>query len=92
VLSTHQIEKLNYQIFNHGGAIDSKIFSVPNSKKFEVKIASQSSMAPNSEIIFYYLTSDGEIISDKISAKFEKTLPNDVRITCETVDPIILFL
>lgn len=82
ILTTHEIEKLNYQIFNHGEVIDSKVFQVPealsNSKKFNIEISPQYSMAPKSKIIFFYITKDGEIISDKISLEFEKELPNNV--------------
>jgi hypothetical protein len=79
ILSTHNVKELSYQIFNFGKVIDAKTFSPGNSKKFEVKISPQSSMVPKSEIIFFYITRDGEIISDKISLELEKTLPNDVR-------------
>jgi hypothetical protein len=83
ILTTHEIKKLNYQIFNyHGAVIDSQIFAVQDSssrsKKLNITISPQPSMAPKSKIIFFYITSDGEIISDKIKIKLEKHLQNSV--------------
>lgn len=79
-MATHDVKNLSYQVFNHGGIIESKILSIPSSRKFEVEISPTRAMAPKSKIIFYYVTSDGEIISDKVSLEFENKLPNNVRI------------
>lgn len=90
VQGTEILEKITYQIVGSGSVVKSSIIEVPNeSKKFEFKIMATENMAPKSYIIVYYISSEGEIISDKLEIELENELKNiiDVKLSSNQVKP-----
>lgn len=80
ILSTHELKKLNYQVFAKGGIVLSETIEVPNEKNFLLEITPTIAMVPKADIIVFYMTPDGEIISDTIKVEFENELSNFVSI------------
>jgi len=58
-------------------------------KKTEFSFTATDEMAPSSHVIVYYITSDGEIISDKLKIELESDLKNpiDIQLSENQVKP-----
>lgn len=84
IFTDDNIAELTYHIIAKGNIVDSNTFSLPKtsvkSKTHQFEIMPKISMMPQSKIIVFYLTGDGEIISDSAEIEFEEDLDNHVDI------------
>ena len=78
VLATHPLSSLTYQVFSKGDIVVSEIVNVPNTKIFQIEFTPSMAMVPSARVIVFYITSDGEIISDSTQINFENELNNFV--------------
>lgn len=78
ILATHEMTQLSYQIIGRGKCVESnKVFFDP-SKSHTIEITPTLMMIPKAQAIFNYITSDGEIISDRIEINFGNDFINHV--------------
>jgi CD109 antigen len=89
VLSTKEIAKLSYHVMGKGKLVDSQTVNFDNSKRHVLNITPKVSMVPKARVIVYYLTANGEIISDKIDVEFGNELSNfvDLKLSSEQAKP-----
>jgi len=89
VHGTKELKQISYQVIGSGSIVESKTISVPNMKKTEFSFTATDEMAPSSHVIVYYITSDGEIISDKRKIELESDLKNpiDIQLSANQVKP-----
>lgn len=78
VISTEALAQLTYQVLSQGNVVLSETVKVPNSKTFQIEFKATLAMVPNANVIVYYITSDGEIISDSLVLEFENEMKNFV--------------
>lgn len=58
--------------------IETNHYPLSGSTTVEIEIKPKLSMVPKVNIIVYYITDDGEIISDEVAVEFENELKNHV--------------
>lgn len=78
VLATESLSQLNYQVLGKGDVIVTEVLSVPNSKNFSFTFTPSLAMIPKANVIVFYITTDGEIISDSLKVEFGNELRNFV--------------
>lgn len=71
-------KSIAYQVIAKDGVILYRQGRWQKSQKITQTIQPQKAMAPVSHVIFYYVTSTDEIISDKVTFEFENDLPNEI--------------
>jgi len=71
VLATEPINRLTCQLVARGRVVMTKTIAVPNSTEHEFSINPTAEMVPRANLIVYYFTDDGEIISDQKDIFFE---------------------
>ena len=67
-----------YKIISKSGLIDSQSIKFDLSKEYTLEFMSNSLMGSSIQVIIYYITEDGEIVSDKVHVKLDINLPNYV--------------
>lgn len=80
ILFTDESSQLSYQILGRGDCIESKNIQFHPTKRHVIEFTPSFKMIPKAKIIFNYITSDGEIISDQIDVEFGNELVNQVRV------------
>jgi Alpha-2-macroglobulin bait region domain len=78
IRATETIENLHYQVISKEGILVSQQVN-PNAKIFTIKFRATFAMVPEATLIVYYYRPDGEIVSDRVTLKFENRLDNFVR-------------
>lgn len=78
VRATNCLKKLTYQVIGGGSVIQSQTVSTPRTKRFKLSILPREEMFPKSQIIIFYIASNGEMISDKVEVEFTDELKNQV--------------
>ena len=78
VLATKEISQLSYQVFGKGSLVESKTISFPSTKRHVISFVPKVTMIPKARVIIFYLTTDGEIVSDKVEVEFGNELINFV--------------
>ena len=78
VLATHPLTMLSMLVIGKGDVIESQNFEVLNSKTYLIEFKPTFAMVPNVEVVVYYITDDGEIISDSVKIEFGNDLKNYV--------------
>lgn len=78
VLSTEKLSELTYQVVAKGDVLLSDTVSVPSEKHFQLEFQPTLPMLPKSNVVVFYITSDGEIISDSLKLEFGNELMNFV--------------
>lgn len=78
MLCTENLKQLTYHVVGRGDVITSGVVEVPNVKSFQFEIKPTMAMVPKANVVVYYITDGGEIISDKIVINFGNELQNFV--------------
>jgi len=78
VESNVEINYLIYKIIGGSSLIDSKLVKFNPSKEYILEIQSTPSMGSSFDVLVYYSTEDGELVSDKVDVDIYN-LPNYVR-------------
>lgn len=78
VISNAKLKYINYVVMGKNQILSSKRLQCGVVKKFKFSITPNLDMMPFSKLIAYYLTDDGEIISDRVELSFESELKNFV--------------
>ena len=78
VLSTKEINQLSYQIFCSGCSVEANTVKFENTKDYTLNIKPSFLMIPKAQLVVYYLSHEGEIISDRIEIEFGNELVNYV--------------
>ena len=78
VLATRPMTKLTMLAVAKGDVIATYNFEVPDSKKYLIQFKPTLAMVPNVKIVVYYITDDGEIVSDSEKIEFGNDLKNHV--------------
>lgn len=66
------------QVSSNGDIIESKVFAVQSVKSFDVKIKPDFKLAAKAKVLVYYITEEGEIISDSLSVDYDQEFENKV--------------
>ena len=77
VESNVEINYLIYKIIGGSSLIDSKLVKFSPSKEYTLEIQSTPSMGASFDVLIYYITEDGELVSDKVNVDVNN-LPNYV--------------
>jgi CD109 antigen len=80
VLANKPMKRLTYQVLSKGGVVSSETLSVPDTKTFVFEFTPSLAMIPQVKVVVYYITDDGEIISDSLDIEFGNELRNFVGI------------
>lgn len=78
VLATHDLTHLTFQVVAKGEVVVSKVVDVSHKKQHQIEFAPTLSMVPSAHVVIYYITADGEIISDSLKVEFGNELRNFV--------------
>lgn len=78
VLSTDDISQISYEVLGRGSCVEAKTLNFQSAKRVVVNIKPTIMMIPKAHVVFNYLTSDGEIISERIEINFGNELVNHV--------------
>lgn len=70
--------ELTAQFSSSSDIIESKIFVVENAKFSTLKIKPDIKLVSKVNVVVYFITEGGEIISDSLSINYEKDLENKV--------------
>lgn len=65
-------------MLGQGDVVASDILQVPSTKDFQFEFKPTLAMVPEASVIVFYITSDGEIISDSTKIEFSNELNNFV--------------
>lgn len=79
ILSTKEISQLSYQIFGRGCSVEANTVKFENTKDYTLNIKPSFLMIPKAQLVVYYLSHEGEVISDRIEIEFGNELVNYVR-------------
>lgn len=79
VLATKDLNQLTFQVLAKGDVIVSEVLQVANATQAQFEFQPSLAMVPNAHVVAYYVTSDGEIVSDFKIIKFRNDLMNFVR-------------
>jgi hypothetical protein len=80
VLATKPLKQLTYQVLSKGDVVSSETLSVPDAKSFHIEFTPSLAMIPKVNFVVFYITDDGEIISDSLDIEFGNELRNFVDI------------
>ena len=78
ILATSEISQLTYDVIARGNLVDTKVVKFDATKEYSLNIKPQMSMLPKAQIVIYYITKNGEIVSDKVEVEFGNELTNYV--------------
>lgn len=78
MLGTETLTQLTYQVLSKGSIAILESLQVPSVKNFQIEFKATFAMIPKASVIVYYITSDGEIISDSLELEFDSELKNFV--------------
>lgn len=77
-MSTEKLSQLTFQVLAKGDVLLSEIVPVSNSKTFQFEFKPTLTMVPKANLVAFYITPDGEIISDFLQLEFGNELNNFV--------------
>jgi CD109 antigen len=78
VLSNVKLSQLNYVVIGSGNVLTSKKLKIPNKKVIDFTITLTNKMTSSANLIVYYITSQGEIVSDRVNLNLNTNLQNYV--------------
>jgi CD109 antigen len=78
ILSNVNINSVDYVIFGRNKVAKSGQLNAPNSKSFKLNLVPTAEMIPSAKLIAFYVTTNGEIISDFKVLTFDNELRNFV--------------
>ncbi|KAL7015206.1 hypothetical protein ACKWTF_016340 [Chironomus riparius] len=84
VKSNVEISQLFYKVIIKSGLIDSKSVNFSPSKEHALEISFHKLMVSSVQVIIYYITENGEIVSDKVNVEFDTNLPNYINLNLHT--------
>lgn len=70
MLSTVEINELSAHAFAKGSLANSDSFSFSSTKRYVLKLTPTISMLPKADVVIYYISKRGDIISDKVPVEF----------------------
>jgi CD109 antigen len=79
VLASENLKELTYQVEAKGNVIVSEVLKVSEQKSFDFDIKPSLEMLPKANLIVFYITLGGEIVSDSQELEFGNELRNQVR-------------
>lgn len=79
VSGTNKLRQITYVVVARGELLLSSMIYGQNQKSFKFKFIPSIEMMPSAKLLIFYITSDGEIISDNVSIEFGDDLRNFVR-------------
>jgi CD109 antigen len=80
VEATGEMKNLCYMLFSRNNLVLSRNEEVPNARHFNFTFQSSQPMMPNANLLVYYISADGEIVSDQQKIDFGFKLQNTVNI------------
>lgn len=84
IFTDDNITYLTYHVIAKGNIVDSDTIKLPESsvdaKTYQIVFKAKMEMMPHAKIVVFYLTQDGELISDASEIEFEEDLENHVDI------------
>lgn len=79
VQSTKDIDEFSYHVFSaKGDVVASDTIKVSPSKSSDFGFTATYDMVPKTKIVVFYITSNGEVISDSLELEFDNKLRNFV--------------
>ncbi|KAJ6641357.1 CD109 antigen [Pseudolycoriella hygida] len=81
VLSTTEISELSYHLFIPKNVIGSETIRMPPTKSYDFEFSPTCEMIPKVKLVVFYITDDGEIISDSLAIEFENNLRNFINVS-----------
>lgn len=78
VLSTNMIDHINYKIIGSSGYIESKSVKFSKSLEYFLEIIPSTSMGSSIQVIVFYITEDGELVSDSTEISLDGNYANYV--------------
>lgn len=70
--------ELTAQMSSGSGLIESTVFAVGNAKISTIKLQPEIKQSSKVNVVVFYITEDGEIISDSLTIDYENDLMNKV--------------
>ncbi|GFO10659.1 Cd109 antigen-like [Plakobranchus ocellatus] len=86
VSSTQPLTQLVYQVLSRGRIVKTGLITSQKQTVQPFVLATDVSMAPHARIVAYYVTGDGEIVTDSISFNVDGAFLNKVSVKLDTTD------
>lgn len=74
---------MTYQVVGSGDIIEMANVKIGNLKSFQIEFVPTVKMAPKASVVVFYMTFDGEIISDSLKVEFGNEMRNFVSLSAE---------
>lgn len=78
VVGTTKLSQITYVVTSSGALMLASTLFAPNTKTFKFKFLPTFDMVPSAKLLVFYITKDGEIISDSADLEFGDDLKNFV--------------
>lgn len=80
VTSTKNMRTLTYMVVGRGDLLLSRTIQLDNDLVHTFKFMSSFAMVPKAKLVVYYVTEDGEVVSEKTNIEFRSQFQNFVKI------------
>ena len=80
VTSTKNMRTLTYIVIGRGDLLLSRTIQLDNDLVHTFKFMSSFAMVPKAKLVVYYVTEDGEVVSEKTNIEFRSQFQNFVKI------------
>lgn len=80
VLATSPLKQITYQVIGKGDIVLSETVAVDDKRNFQIEFTPTLAMVPKAKVVVFYITDDGEIISDFTKIEFANELRNFINI------------
>jgi CD109 antigen len=89
VFASKPLKDLTYQVIGKADLTLSETIQVPNEKSFQIEFSPTLAMIPKAKVVVFYVTNDGEIVSDLVPIEFGNELRNfiDIDLSKEQAKP-----
>lgn len=78
VQSSHELSSLSVVVIGQKGIVHSEQFII-DAKDFNFGIVASNQMKPEATLFVFYHEETGEIVHDRVTLRFDDSLPNRVR-------------
>jgi CD109 antigen len=89
VLATKNLNQITYHVIGKGDIIVSETITIPGERSFQFEFMPTMAMVPKASVVVFYITDDGEIISDSLKIEFGNELRNfiDIELSKDQAKP-----
>lgn len=84
-MSTEPMKSLSYLVMGRGDVIVSKTIELPSVTSHKFKFLASFAMVPRAKLVVFFVTADGEVVSEKATIEFRSDFQNYLKIDMSAV-------